>query len=368
MTAILGFADLLLEDLASEEAVESARIIKRNGEHLLTVIKDILDLSKIEAEKCTVDLQECSPRQIVGEVVSLMKVRADAKRLALWLGIEEDIPEKITTDPIRLRQILINLIGNAIKFTEVGGIRVIVRLDSPSGSDAKLAFDVSDTGIGISEEQIGLLFRPFSQVDGSANRRFGGSGLGLAISKRMAEMLGGEIAVRSSRGRGSTFTLQIGAGNQHTVASPEPMQATVADKEVADLPQKLACRILVAEDSPDIQLLIEALLCDAGAEVQLADNGEIALDLALAAQQSGSPFDIICMDMQMPVMDGYEATQKLRNSNYKEPIIALTAHALVGDRERCIRAGCDDYVTKPIDPERLIAVIQAWAARELSPL
>ena len=220
MTAILGFANILLDEVATQEAVESARIIKRNGEHLLVLINDILDLSRIEANKCTVDLQKCSPNEIGAEIVSLMQVRADAKRLPLTLEVRSDVPGTIASDAIRLRQILVNLIGNAIKFTEAGSVRVVMRLDSTPGSDAKLIFDVIDTGIGLSEEQIGLLFRPFSQVDGSAHRRFGGSGLGLAISKRMAEMLGGDIAVRSSPGQGSTFSVSIRLGDRKNRQQP----------------------------------------------------------------------------------------------------------------------------------------------------
>ncbi|MHB9081024.1 MAG: ATP-binding protein, partial [Pirellulaceae bacterium] len=309
MTAILGFTDILLENSLTEESAKAAEIIKRNGVHLLDLINDILDLSKIEAGKGTVDLQQCSPSQIAAEVISLMKVPADAKGLPLSLEVQGSLPETITTDPLRLRQILVNLIGNAIKFTEVGGVRVVVRLDSVSEGESKFVFDVIDTGIGMSAEQMGRLFRPFSQVDSSACRRFGGTGLGLAISKRMAEMLGGDIVIRSSPGQGSTFSFSMGIGRLDGLAmTQESSQAVTARKPVSDAPQHLDCRILLAEDGPDNQRLIAFLLRKAGAEVELADNGRIALDLALAAQQADCPFDLIVMDMQMPVMDGYEAT------------------------------------------------------------
>jgi PAS domain S-box-containing protein len=368
MTAILGFTDILLADLTTEDAIESGRIIKRNGEHLLKIINDILDLSKIEAEKCTVDLQKCSPSQIASEVISLMKVRADAKGLPLTLEVRGAIPEKITTDPARLRQILVNMIGNAIKFTEVGNVRVVMRLDTMPDSAPKLICDVIDTGIGMSDEQIGLLFRPFSQADNSLTRRFGGTGLGLAISKRMAGILGGDIVVSSSPGHGSTFSLSIGTGNLDSVITQEPNKAVATREPVSNVPQKLTCCILLAEDGPDNQRLIAFLLRKAGAKVELAENGQIAFDLALAAQQAGSPFDVILMDMQMPVMDGYEATQKLRGTGYKGPIIALTAHAMSGDRQRCMNAGCDDYITKPIDPKKFAGFLEPWVARELSPV
>ena len=367
MTAILGFADILMENSCDEETVESARIIKRNGQYLLTLINDILDLSKIEAGKCTVDLQKCSPSHIATEVISLMNVRAEAKGLPLTIEVRGDIPTTITTDPIRLRQILINLIGNSIKFTEVGGVRVVMRLDTAPDGDPKLIFDVIDTGIGMSEAQMGLLFRPFSQVDGSASRRFGGTGLGLAISKRMAEMLGGDILVRSSPGQGSTFSLSIGTGHLDGLEkTQEPGIAVTTKEPVYNTQHVLNCRILLAEDGPDNQRLIAFLLRKAGAEVELAGNGQIAVDLALAAQQVGSPFDIILMDMQMPVMDGYEATQNLRSAGYKEPIIALTAHAMTSDRQKCIDAGCNNYISKPIDPTKLVGLLEPWVARAVS--
>jgi PAS domain S-box-containing protein len=368
MTAILGFADILIEDNWGRSCVEHLQTIKRNGEHLMALINDILDLSKIEAGKCTIDPQKCSPSHIANEAITLMKVRADAKGLPLTLEVQGDLPERITTDPIRLRQILINLIGNSIKFTDVGGVRVVIRFDTNLDDESKLAFDVIDTGIGMSEEQMSLLFRPFSQVDGSASRRFGGTGLGLAISKRLAEMLGGDVVVRSSPGQGSTFSLSIATGNLDSVITDEPSNAATTREAVGNAQERLACRILLAEDGPDNQRLIAFLLRKAGAEVELAENGQIALNLALTARQAGTPFDMILMDMQMPVMDGYEATQSLRSAGYKEPIIALTAHAMTEDRQRCMDAGCDDYITKPIDPKKLIGLLEPWVAMEPSPV
>ena len=368
MTAILGYADVLLDDAKDTGSIESAQIIKRNGVHLLDLINDILDLSKIEVGKCTVGCEMCSPSQIVAEVIVTMKVRADAKGLPLTLDVRGGIPETITTDPLRLRQILVNLVGNAIKFTEVGNVRVVVRLDTVSEDNNRLIFDVIDTGIGMSEDQVAMLFQPFSQVDSSARRRFGGTGLGLAISKRLAGLLGGDIAVRSSPGQGSTFSLSIGVGGLGGLKMAQERCRAVAARKPQDNVQKLNCRILLAEDGPDNQRLIAFVLRKAGAEVELAENGEIALDLALAARQSGSPFDVILMDMQMPVMDGYEATQKLRSAGYTEPIVALTAHAMAADREKCIEAGCDDYISKPIDSKKLVGAIEAWVPREPSPV
>ncbi len=226
-----------------------------------------------------------------------------------------------------------------------------------------------DTGIGMSAEQMGLLFRPFSQADSSACRRFGGTGLGLAISKRMAEMLGGDIVVRSSPGLGSTFSFSVGIGSLEGVSlTQEVSQAGTAGEPVSNTPQYLDCRILLAEDGPDNQRLITFLLRKAGASVEVADNGRIALELSQTAQLAGHPFDLILMDMQMPVMDGYEATRKLRSTGFQQPIIALTAHAMTGDRQKCLDTGCDDYLTKPINPKTLVQSLEPWMARKPSPV
>jgi CheY-like chemotaxis protein len=292
-----------------------------------------------------------------------MKVRADAKKLPLALEIRGEIPEKITTDPIRLRQILVNLIGNAIKFTEVGGVRVVVWLDAASERNHRLRFDVSDTGIGMSEEQMSLLFLPFSQVDGSARRRFGGTGLGLAISKRLAGMLGGDIFVRSSPGQGTTFSLALDIGPLDEVVMHEEPRAVPVGKLGDTAKIQLACRLLLVEDNPFNQQLIVLMLQKTGALVAMAENGQLALDLALAAQSEGKPFDMILMDMMMPVMDGYEATRILRSEGYDGPIIALTANAMEGDKVKCLDAGCDDYLSKPIDRATLIETVARYAQR-----
>ena len=221
----------------------------------------------------------------------------------------------------------------------------------------------------MSDEQMSLLFRPFSQVDGSPSRRFGGTGLGLAISKRMAGLLGGDIVVRSSPSQGSTFSLSIGTGElDKSVKTQKPSIAVTTKEPVCQTQHALNCRILLAEDGPDNQRLISFLLRKAGAEMEVAENGLIALNLALTALQAENPFDIILMDMQMPVMDGYEATQKLREAGYRGPVIALTAHAMIEDRQKCMDAGCNDYISKPIDPKKLAGAIEAWVTKEPSPV
>ncbi len=364
MTAILGFSDNLLDPAMSEaDRRDAVNTIRRNGSYLLEIINDILDLSKIEAGKLVIEHAETSPISIVTEVVSLMRVRADGKGLLLQVGHEGPIPERIHTDPTRVRQILINLIGNAIKFTESGSVRLVVRL--ADAQTPQLRLDVIDTGIGMTAEQAGKIFKGFTQADETMTRRFGGTGLGLTISKRLANMLDGDITVKSEPGRGSQFTVTIATGPLDGVRMIERVSestihdAPSEDKAPAPQPARLACRILLAEDGPDNQRLIAHVLKKAGAEVTVVDNGKLASEAALAAQQQDRPFDVILMDMQMPVMDGYEATTLLRKRGYAGPIIALTAHAMAGDRDKCIHAGCDDYAAKPIQRKKLIEVIQA---------
>ena len=371
MTAILGYAEILgvaaREHGAPEECFDAITTIQRNGKHLLGLINDILDLSKIEAEKMTVEQVPCSPLQIVQEVASLVRVQAEAKGLLFGYEYIGSVPATIKTDPVRLRQILINLIGNAIKFTSKGGVRLIVGCLSDR-AEPVLQFDVLDTGIGMTAKQITKLFRPFSQADTSTTRKFGGTGLGLAISKQLARLLGGDLVVAESRqGVGTRFRATIATGpldDVRMIDDPatatsinEPAVRNATAKKITDL----HCRILLAEDGPDNQRLISHILKRAGAEVTLVENGRLAVDTALSARDHGTPFDVILMDMQMPEMDGYEATKRLRREGYSGPIIALTAHAMSGDRAKCLRAGCDDYATKPINRQKLFASIRKLA-------
>ncbi len=357
MTAILGFSDILLAGAHSEETTEACQIIKRNGEHLLHVINDILDLSKIEAGKQELDFQPCSLRQLAADVIATMQVKADAKGLLLSAEFKENVSDRILTAPIRLRQILVNLIGNAIKFTETGSVRVVVRNEASSNGQ-KLRFDIIDTGIGIEEDQIRLLFQPFSQVDGSARRRFGGTGLGLAISKRLAQMLGGDITVSSTAGRGTTFSATVESrpvidrgSLDRPAAAAEPRQTAARSMS------ELNCRILLAEDGPDNQRLIGFLLRNAGADVTVVEDGQKAVEQLFGQDAKERPFDVVLMDMQMPRMDGYQATRTLREGGYQGPIIALTAHAMKEDRQRCLDAGCDDYLPKPVERAAMLQVI-----------
>lgn len=371
MTAILGYADLLLAGLTNADDLKAARTIKRNGEFLLDILNDILDLSKIEAGKLGMERVRCSPCQIVGEVVMLMRVRAEAKGLPLSAEHAGEIPETIASDPTRLRQILLNLVGNAIKFSDHGEIRIRTQLVSTLGSEPALRFDVIDQGIGLTNEQVARLFQPFTQADRSTARRFGGSGLGLSISKRLAEMLGGAISVSSTPGKGSTFSVTIKSGSLAGVPLlKEPAEWTQCERTDPPLaePVELHCRVLLADDSPDNQDLVSHVLRRSGADVMVADNGAMAVQLALGARAEGRPFDVILMDMQMPILDGYEATSRLRASGYTGAIIAFTAHVMPEELERSLAVGCNAYATKPIDGRLLRLVRRFSPARPKAPL
>lgn len=372
MTAILGFTDVLLErtdgDRLSQEQLEAAEAIRNNGRHLLELLDDILDLSTVEAGRLTVERSPCSPTSVVADVVSPMATRARAKGLALNVTYLGAIPETIDTDLKRLRQILVNVIANAIKFTEAGRIDVNIVLRE-AGEQSALEFDVVDTGVGMTEEQTASLFRPFTQGDASAARRFGGTGLGLTLSRRMARLLGGDIVlVASTPGVGTHFRITIATGSlagvriiDEPTAAPAGTPETRETATGRDMPTLKGCRILVAEDGPDNQRLISHILRKAGADVELAENGKLAMDKAIEARDSGNPFHVILMDMQMPTMDGYEATRALRRRSYIGPIIALTAHAMDFDRQKCLNAGCDEYASKPIDREQLLALVAQYA-------
>jgi signal transduction histidine kinase/CheY-like chemotaxis protein/HPt (histidine-containing phosphotransfer) domain-containing protein len=351
LTALLGFADLLsVPTLSESDRLNYAMIIRRNGEHLLSVLNDVLDLSRIEAGRLSLEKIAFSPTQILHEVASLMRVRARESGLEFSVALDTPVPARISGDPTRVRQILLNLVGNAIKFTRQGEVAVRVRLDG-----ASLVFAVADTGIGIAADQQAVLFQPFQQGDRSMTRRYGGSGLGLSISRALAEALGGVITVESTPGRGSTFRLVLpvepgGPMVDHLDVEPrERLQAHAA--------VRFSGSVLVAEDGVDNQVLITMLLRGYGLTVAVVADGQTAIERALDAARNGTPFDLVLMDMQMPVVDGYLATSELRKAGYDKPIVALTAHAMAGERERCLACGCDDYVRKPIERAELVAAL-----------
>jgi signal transduction histidine kinase/ActR/RegA family two-component response regulator len=352
MTAILGYSELLLEaDQTPEQRTRFIETIRRNGEHLLAVINDILDLSRLDTGQIAADCQPCELRKTIDDLAAVMMPRAAEKRLRLSVEHDPNLPANLLNDPARLRQILTTLVSNAIKFTQNGHIRVVTKILSEADKKQRLGISVIDTGIGMTTQQIAGLFQPFTQADTSHTRKFGGTGLGLAICKRLAELLGGDIAVQSEPGHGSMFTLTLQCD---LVEKSEPVAKK--DKPLAGL------AILLAEDGPDNQKLVTFHLTRAGAKVTVAENGQIALNAAKAAREAGRPFDAILMDMQMPEMDGYQATKRLRQEGYRRPIIAVTAHTMAGDREKCLAAGCDEYVGKPIDNQRLIDIISKLVA------
>ncbi len=372
MTAILGYAELLKTDEeiinCPDRQLETVDTILRNGEHLLTIINDILDISKLDADCMTIENISTDPVQVVRDVETLMRGRCKEKGITLTTEFQLPLPSAIVSDPTRLRQILVNLLGNAIKFTDAGSVTVKVSHRGPTNKSC-LCIDVIDTGIGMNEEQLGRLFHAFVQADTSTTRKFGGTGLGLTISKRLSELLGGELAVVSTLGEGSCFTATIAAGDISQVRMIESEADLAPLPKIEPAPQLSPqdevslddLRILLAEDGPDNQRLISFHLKKAGASVTIAENGQIACDMVQAALQQCEPFDVILMDMQMPVLGGYEASGKLRRLGIGVPIIALTAHAMAGDREKCILAGCDDYLTKPINRVELVKACRDWA-------
>jgi PAS domain S-box-containing protein len=350
MTSILGYAELLEQKEQDPEKLHFLSIIRQNGAFLLEIINDILDLSKIEAGKLEIVPERFELAPFVHEIHSLMQVRAAESGVRFGVEFEGPVPATLRSDPKRLRQVLVNLVGNALKFTKKGAVRLVVRRDK-----SQVAFDVIDTGIGMTEEQVGQLFQPFHQADASVTRRFGGTGLGLAISHRLAAMLGGEISVVSEAGVGSTFTLKLEAGKA-------PMRSAIRtpaedDDDAASLRLKKACRLLVVDDRREIRFLAGRILSGAGAQVEYAENGYEAVQIVERQMATHTEPDLVLLDMQMPTMDGYQAAAELRSLGYESPIIALTADAMQGDMDRCLRSGCNAYLSKPIETEKMLRMI-----------
>jgi len=375
MTAILGYSDLLASpDQTQSDRLEGVQRIRRNGQHLLRIINDILDLSKIEAGKMSIESVECSVPHLLAGVESLMHARAAEKDLSLTVEYETPVPASIRTDPTRLRQILMNLTGNAIKFTEEGSVTLRARMGEPGPDGSpRMAMDIVDTGIGMTSEQASRLFEAFSQADASTTRRYGGTGLGLAISKHLAGMLGGDVTVASEPGSGTTFTVVIATGPLEGVELVQPdarfVREALEREEASAAGDARArplegARLLLADDAQDNQRIISFHLRRAGATIEFADNGRVAVEKVRASLDAGAPYAIVLMDMHMPELDGYDATRELRRQDVRIPVIALTANAMSGDRELCLAAGCDDYATKPIDPPRLIDTLAGWIGRE----
>ena len=380
LTAIIGFTKLLIDGfdrLSADERRHYLEIVQGSAEHQLAIINDLLDLAKAEAGRMQIHRAACCPRQIVNETIKTLGRLAAEKQLSLesiWLG---SAPEAVYTDASRLRQLLINLVGNAVKFTAAGGVQVVGQMVERDGSE-RLKLDVIDTGIGIAAEQQQAIFEPFTQADSSVMRQYGGTGLGLAISRSIAQALGGELTVSSQLGAGSTFSAVIDAerpaggvegrapagvvgrapsGVEGRAPSPgrrsgEGARASIGPAVERPDASLASRRILVVEDNPFNRKLLKLSLERLGAAIELAENGQAGVEQALAGD-----FDLILMDMQMPVMDGRTAVRRLRAKDYRGPIVALTAHALDEERDKCLAAGCTDFLTKPIDLDHLAAVV-----------
>ncbi|WP_455200835.1 ATP-binding protein [Kaarinaea lacus] len=356
LTAILGYSDMLRdEDQDREDMEHEIDSIIRSGAHLQRIINDILDLSKIEAGQLVIEDLEVQPARMIHDVESIFGARAREKGLEFEIQYEFPVPRKIISDPTRLKQIIFNLCGNALKFTQQGGITVAM---SYLEASRQLKFQVIDTGIGMTEEELGRLFKPFSQADSSTTRKYGGTGLGLCIARQLAQKLGGDVSVSSEKGKGTTFEFTIGVGDiddMHMANGLEDMQVEAIEESVHIVPNTVSGHVLVVEDSPDNQDLIAKYLIKAGATVEVVDNGLMAVQKALT-----DSYDLILMDVQMPIMDGLTATRKLRSEGYKQPIVNITANAMKEDRDKCIAAGADDYLTKPVDVNRFYKVLQTY--------
>ncbi len=375
LTAILGYTDILRDELLApsdmHRPLDALDTIRRAGGHLLTVINDILDLSKIEAGRMQVEAVDTKPARVLLEVDDLMRSRATDKGVQLRTRLATPVPSRILTDPTRLRQILVNIVGNAAKFTEQGSIDVAAAVVQ-SEAGARFRIIVTDTGPGMTRAEAASLFQPFTQADASVTRRHGGTGLGLTICRRLASLMGGDVTLEWTKpGQGTCFVIDLPlviADRAVLVHDLDENERRRRDTEPAGMPAvvSLAGRILLAEDGIDNQRLIAHHLTRAGADVTIAGHGAAAFELLVAAEESGRPFDLLVTDMQMPVMDGYTLARRVRAGGMSTPIIALTAHAMAEDRGKCLAAGCDDYASKPVDRAVLLATCARWMGQESS--
>ncbi|MBX2880153.1 MAG: Hpt domain-containing protein [Granulosicoccus sp.] len=357
MTAILGFTEVLKRGYSKDQSSSQKHLdtIDRSGKHLLELINDILDLSKVESGALSVESISCQPHLIVHDVIQVLKVKAEEKNIYLRHDVPEDLPEFIKSDPSRLRQIITNLTGNAIKFTESGGVSIVLRMIHQEGRD-QLAIDVTDTGIGMTPEQQATIFEAFVQADSTITRRFGGTGLGLSISRSLSQALGGDIVVSSVPGKGSTFSAVIDTGDISNVTMLDADAVRQSTAQV-DLIEKAHWEftdksVLVVDDAQENRDLLELLLNDMNISVDLAENGKLAVE-----KLGVSNYDAVLMDIQMPVMDGYEAASTMRSAGATLPIVALTANAMKGFEEKILGCGFSHYMTKPIDIDKLTSLL-----------
>jgi len=359
MNGVIGMTELLLRTPLDPEQLDDVRTIQASADALLIIIDDILDFSKIEAGRLELERADLDPRAILGSIVGLLAERAGAKGVALRLEVDESVPARLAGDAGRLRQIVLNLVGNAVKFTEHGEIVLSARADEVDAASARLRVAVRDTGIGIEPAAQARLFEPFTQADASMTRQYGGTGLGLAITKRLAEAMGGEIGVESTPGQGSTFWFTARLDRATTSALSDALPTAPATTSA------LTVRVLLAEDNHVNQKVARRILEQAGCQVDVAEHG-----LAAVSAVAATRFDLVLMDCQMPVMDGFAATAAIRESERERggghlPIVAMTASAMQGDRERCLAAGMDDYLSKPVRAADVQAVVERWSRAAL---
>jgi len=357
MNSIVGFSNMLVGEDLSAEHKDYVNVIRESSQNLLYLINDILDFSKIESGQLEIEMIDCSLGKLLNSIESTMKAQADEKCLDFQIMANQDVPAQICSDPYRLQQCLINLTSNALKFTVKGHVHVQVSLQQDNNRHF-IRFDVEDTGIGIPDDRQAAIFESFTQVDGSTTRKYGGTGLGLTVTKQLAELLGGELALTSETGKGSTFSLIIPTGVD-IIGSPlldrsSALNQGVDESRKADTTM-FSGKVLVAEDVKGNQKLMQLMLSKLGLEVTIAEDGIQAVEKA-----SSQPFDLILMDMQMPHMNGYDATTLLKRQGYKAPIVALTANAMKGDDRKCMEAGCDGYLAKPIDRRELPRILAKY--------
>jgi two-component system, sensor histidine kinase len=353
LNAIMGFTELLTDPAHSmEEKMKNVAVVRRNCHQLLKIVNEILDISKVEAGELETEKVETHISELLGEVKALLRVQASKKGIDLKFEPPIGVPARVMTDSTRLRQILLNIVGNALKFTTKGSVTVSTKFSTTMNGRSYVYFTVTDTGVGIDQQNSQKIFQPFSQADTSTTRLFGGTGLGLALARRLARALGGDVELLTSEpNKGSSFlvSIEVDVLDQAEWAQLDKTAEEKPHVELADASALKGKRILLVEDAEDNQFLIQQFLSRTGAIVEIANNGNEGVDKALK-----NDYEVVLMDIQMPFKDGYQATSELRSKNYNKPIIALTAHALVEEREKCLRAGCTSHLTKPINRQQLI--------------
>lgn len=357
MNAIIGFSDLLADEELTDEQRLDIDIIRESSKNLLALINDILDFSKIEAGQLDIEIIDCSLEGIFNSIKRMLKPMVEKKSLGFKINESKDLPAQIRTDPTRLNQCLINLVNNAIKFTEQGHIHINVSLVDKD-NQPYIRFDVDDTGIGIPQDRLEVIFESFTQADGSHTRKYGGTGLGLTITKQLTELMGGELSVTSEVGKGSVFSLVIPVGvdvTKQTLLDGHNKTKTDKIEGIENAHVNYTGNCLVVEDVKTNQKVIRRMLEKVGVEVTIASDGAIAVE-----QAKSQSFDIIFMDIQMPNVNGYEATAEIRKAGIKTPIVALTANAMKGDEQKCLKAGCDGYLTKPVDRDKLFEMLDKY--------